>query len=67
LGKILPVGLWHPVAKKWDYWFISYEGEKVAFANLNLALRKEKNKDEIHWICREQEYRKGYDGILSPR
>jgi KDO2-lipid IV(A) lauroyltransferase len=26
---------------------------RVAFANLNLALGKEKNKDEIHWICRE--------------
>lgn len=26
---------------------------KVAFANLNLALGKEKRKDEIVWICRE--------------
>jgi KDO2-lipid IV(A) lauroyltransferase len=26
---------------------------RVAFANLNLTLGKEKNKDEIHWICRE--------------
>ena len=26
---------------------------RVAFANLNLALGKEKNRDEIHWICRE--------------
>jgi len=26
---------------------------KVAFANLNLALGKEKGYDEIHWICRE--------------
>jgi KDO2-lipid IV(A) lauroyltransferase len=26
---------------------------KVAFANLNLALGKEKKKDEIHWICCE--------------
>jgi len=26
---------------------------RVAFANLNLALGKEKNKDEIHGICRE--------------
>lgn len=26
---------------------------RVAFANLNLALGKEKRNDEIHWICRE--------------
>jgi len=26
---------------------------RVAFTNLNLALGKEKSKDEIHWICRE--------------
>jgi len=26
---------------------------RVAFANLNLALGREKGKDEIHWICRE--------------
>ncbi len=26
---------------------------RVAFANLNLALGREKAKDEIHWICRE--------------
>lgn len=26
---------------------------RVAFANLNLALGKEKSDDEIHWICRE--------------
>jgi KDO2-lipid IV(A) lauroyltransferase len=26
---------------------------RVAFANLNLAFGKEKNKEEIHWICRE--------------
>ena len=26
---------------------------RVAFANLNLAFGEEKNKEEIHWICRE--------------
>ena len=26
---------------------------RVAFANLNLALGREKGKDEIYWICRE--------------
>jgi KDO2-lipid IV(A) lauroyltransferase len=26
---------------------------RVAFANLELALGREKSKDEIHWICRE--------------
>ena len=26
---------------------------RVAFANLNLAMGKEKRNDEIHWICRE--------------
>ena len=26
---------------------------RVAFANLNLALGREKSKDEIYWICRE--------------
>ena len=26
---------------------------RVAFENLNLAFGKEKNKEEIHWICRE--------------
>ena len=26
---------------------------RVALANLNLALGKEKSQDEIHWICRE--------------
>jgi KDO2-lipid IV(A) lauroyltransferase len=53
--KCLPVESLASVGEKLGFlaFHLLRRWRRVASANLNLALGKEKSKDEIHWICRE--------------